>query len=227
MPLITNHRVGRFGFFSFRLLTGLLLGMGSLVIFAKLSEGILYNELLVIDRIGTLLVRGMSSDQVTIFMRLISYLGSAKFMGMIALAAMALLGIYRRHFWDTVLVPVTMLGGTILNDVLKYFFQRERPSLPHLVEATGFSFPSGHAMMSFVFYGMLTYLIWLNFPGRWIRFTTVSIAVVLVLLIGLSRIYLGVHYPSDVLAGFAAGSFWLVACILGLKSIRLYKSNKR
>lgn len=220
-----ERRLGIFGRFSLELIIGLLLGMGSLLLFAKLTEDLLFDELLLFDRIGTNIVRSIASEPVTIFMRLISDFGSTLFIAVVGIGMMIYLGLIRRHFWDTVLVPLALFGGGVLNTILKHLFQRQRPDLPWLVEAAGFSFPSGHAMMSFIFYGLLGYLTLLNLARKEKRRTVIGVTAIIILLIGLSRIYLGVHYPSDVLAGFAAGSFWLIACILGLRGIRHYRSS--
>jgi len=215
-----------FGPFSFKLLLGLSFGLASLFLFAKLSEDLLFNELLLFDRIATYVVRFFSSDRLTVIMKAISDLGSPLAFTVIGLATMTYTWFVRRHAWDTMLIPIVLVGGILLNEALKLLFHRQRPGLPHLVEASGLSFPSGHSMVSFSFYGLLAYLIWVNFSNRALKLVAVPIMTVLILAIGISRIYLGVHYPSDVLAGFAAGSFWLVACILGLRGVRYYKAEK-
>lgn len=100
-------------------------------------------------------------------------------------------------------------GGAALNSLLKHLFVRTRPDLFRVVEATGYSFPSGHAMVSLCFYGMLAFFIVRNIKSlRW-RLVIISLAVLLVVAIGISRIYLGVHYPTDVIAGYTAGAMWL------------------
>lgn len=218
-----NLRV--FGPFSFRLLLGLAFGLASLFLFAKLSEDLLFNELLFFDRIVTNAVRVFSSDRLTMIMRAISEFGSPLLLLAAGTAAAVYTWFVRRRTWDTVLIPVVVAGSTILNEALKLLFQRERPGLTHLVKVSGLSFPSGHAMVSFSFYGLLIYLAWVNFSGVVSKITASVLLAVLILAIGISRIYLGVHYPSDVLAGFAAGSFWLVACILGLRGIRYHKAG--
>ncbi|MEO3946800.1 phosphatase PAP2 family protein [Gorillibacterium sp. CAU 1737] len=107
------------------------------------------------------------------------------------------------------------LGGVwVLNTVLKAAYHRERPSVEHLVEASGYSFPSGHAMSSAALYGMLGYLLWRKFrrEGRWVYAIPV-ITVLWILLIGWSRVYLGVHFASDVAGGYAVGCAWLMLCL--------------
>jgi undecaprenyl-diphosphatase len=81
-------------------------------------------------------------------------------------------------------------------------------------------------MISLVFYGMLIYLIWFNFRRGLASYLAMGTLILLILAIGTSRIYLGVHYPSDVAAGYAAGGFWLIGCVLGLNTIRQYSTKK-
>ena len=221
-----EQKLGIFGPFSFKLLFGLSLGLASLFGFAKLSEDLLANELLAFDVTVTGFIRSFSSPQMTAIMKEISNLGSPGVLIGVGVVVMLYTGFKRRHFWDMVLVPLTLLGGIILNEALKGLFHRQRPGWPHLVAATGLSFPSGHSMMSYIFYGLLIYLLWANFPGKRLNWLFTALFGITVFAVGISRIYLGVHYPSDVLAGFAGGSFWLVACILGLRGIRYYKAHK-
>jgi undecaprenyl-diphosphatase len=116
---------------------------------------------------------------------------------------------------------VAVLGGEALNLLLKDLFARPRPHFerPLLVE-TSYSFPSGQAMESLVVYGILAYFAVLAFSGRGKRAGSVGGAAVLVILIGFSRVYLGAHYVSDVIGGFAAGGAWLSAVITGWETIR-------
>jgi undecaprenyl-diphosphatase len=99
----------------------------------------------------------------------------------------------------------------VLNTLIKEILQRERPSLQHLVEAGGYSFPSGHAMISMGFFGMI-FAIWAmerKIRGRSL-FLPCVLGALLILLIGLSRVYLGVHFPTDIVGGYIAGIIWLV-----------------
>jgi undecaprenyl-diphosphatase len=120
-----------------------------------------------------------------------------------------------RHYHAALLVLVATLGGLLLSHLLKGLYDRPRPDLvPHLVHVSTASFPSGHAMNSAVVYLTLGALLARLVEGRWVRVYFVAVAVVLTLLVGTSRVYLGVHYPTDVVAGWAAGVGWAVACWL-------------
>ena len=121
---------------------------------------------------------------------------------------------------------ITVAGGGLLNLLLKNFFDRERPNINIIIEANGFSFPSGHSMGSMTYYGFLIYLILRSKRKPLSKLGLGILLCLVILLIGISRIYLGVHYPSDVLAGFVAGSVWLMICISLLEIIYLYKENK-
>jgi membrane-associated phospholipid phosphatase len=110
----------------------------------------------------------------------------------------------------------TVGGAALLNLILKHIFLRPRPIFPQaFLVVSGFSFPSGHAMISLAFYGAIAYLAFSMLKRRRSKLLAAGGALVVSALIGFSRLYLGVHYLSDVLAGWAAGGLWLAVCILG------------
>ena len=114
---------------------------------------------------------------------------------------------------------VAFIGGGALDWALKTIFRRDRPSFPNpFVHVLGYSFPSGHSMGSLIGYGMLAYMVAHFVRRRRINLWVAVCAAVLVLAIGFSRLYLGAHYLSDVLAGFAAGLVWLAANIIALEA---------
>lgn len=119
---------------------------------------------------------------------------------------------------------VTLAGGGLLNTLLKEIFQRARPEL-HGSLVAGWSFPSGHAMGSLMAYGMLAYVGMYLVPRHW-RAPVMAGCVTLILLIGASRLFLGVHYFSDVVAGFVVGTSWLTLCIIGTEVARLYRRRR-
>ncbi|SHK23188.1 phosphatase PAP2 family protein [Desulforamulus aeronauticus] len=213
--------------FSLHIIWGLAAGAILLTLFGKLASKLLENELILFDTSITHFIQSFASAKLTSFFIGVTQIGSAYF----EIALLLVLGWYLlfrlKHFWETVILVISLAGGSCLNYLLKSVFQRARPDILHLVEVNGYSFPSGHAMVSTTFYGMIGYLLWLNLrkQGKSSWYVPV-LTVFLILAIGLSRIYLGVHYPSDVLAGYAAGGVWLAACIIALQSIRFYKGQK-
>ncbi len=114
------------------------------------------------------------------------------------------------------LFAIASLGALVLNAGLKLFFAKPRPTLwNYLITEKSFSFPSGHALGSMVIYGFLAYLLASQFPKFSLPIYTAAVG--LIAAIGLSRLYLGVHWPTDVLAGYAIGFLWLRTCITLLK----------
>src|SRR5262245_13873616 len=128
---------------------------------------------------------------------------------------------WRRRWYDLSMLVLAVGGGELINLVLKALFARAMPTLPDpLLTLTSPSFPSGHAMASMIFYGLIAYLIVRRVHvWRW-RVLAVITGALLIVLIGFSRIYLGVHYLSDVLGGYAAGFVWLVFTLTGVETFR-------
>lgn len=171
-------------------------------------------------------VQGFVSDALTPIVIVITEIGYIYVIIPIALIVLWVLLFKKKHYWETFMLAVCVIGGDLIKVTIKNIMQRERPNFLQLVEETSFSFPSGHTIVSITFYGMLAYILWLNLPDRkGLRTLAVIIAPVIIIAVGLSRIYLGVHYPSDVIASFAIGGAWLLTCILALNSIRYYKSG--
>lgn len=105
------------------------------------------------------------------------------------------------------------LGAGALNQFFKFLFKRSRPAIQHLVVQGGYSFPSGHSMGSIILYGAIVFLIVRLGKKKSIKWATLFIAILIIGAIGISRIYLGVHYPSDVIGGYSLGAAWLTGCI--------------
>jgi undecaprenyl-diphosphatase len=147
-------------------------------------------------------------------MRDITSLGSASVLVLITTATIIYFLLVRR--WATaLLIFVAVAGGQVLSSLLKVGIDRPRPELvSHLVTETSLSFPSGHAMLSAVTYLTLGSLAARFLPGRVAKIYVLSLSVLVAVLVGVSRIYLGVHWPSDVLAGWCAGFAWAMLCWL-------------
>ena len=202
--------LGAFG--SYLLLGGIFCVLATIG-FAWLADEIFENELVAIDNgIITWLhgYWGPATDQVMLFF---TTMGESVVLGLlIALAAVALL---RNGRWiDAGGLIIAGAGAGILNQRLKATYQRIRPDLfQGPFHLTSYSFPSGHSMGAIACYGMLAFVTIRLLRRRWQQIAVGLAAALLVLCVGLSRIYFGVHYPTDVLGGFMAGAIWLAITI--------------
>lgn len=127
------------------------------------------------------------------------------------------------HRYSAILLLVASVGGMLLNAVLKLVYDRPRPSnVEALTHTVSTSFPSGHAMSAVIVYGTVAYLAARLQKKRWARALTMLLAAVIIISIAASRVYLGVHYPSDVLAGSIVGAAWAAFCMAGLEAVRVF-----
>lgn len=150
-------------------------------------------------------------------MRDITSLGSTAVLLLIATASIIFLLLIRKRF-EALLVLVAIGGGQLISSLLKLGIDRPRPHLvSHLAHVQTLSFPSGHAMISAITYLTLGALLASSVSGRVTRIYILAVAVMTTLLVGISRVYLGVHWPSDVLAGWCAGFAWSMICWLAAR----------
>lgn len=165
-------------------------------------------------------LRNPLMDKIMFF---VTFLGSFKFYLLVCPFILFFLWKWG-HRRESIILLVCLLGGSLLNNLLKFGFKRLRPEDFFLILEKGYSFPSGHAMISVPFYGYLAYLYWriIRRNGAWIS----GLALAVVAGIGFSRIYLGVHWFSDVLAGYLGGSFWLLICIMVLEVSHYFNPPK-
>ncbi len=133
---------------------------------------------------------------------------------------------YKKHKWYAVKVPAIALSSVSLMFLLKHLFERERPQFPLLSPALGLSFPSGHAMSSVTFYGLLIYLVVQSSVNTYIKATFILLLIFIILFIGISRIYLRVHYPTDILGGYLAGFMWLFFSIQILGRVEAFAKKE-
>ncbi|WP_207420424.1 phosphatase PAP2 family protein [Desertivirga brevis] len=132
----------------------------------------------------------------------------------------------RRHKWYSIKIASIALSSVTVMSLLKLWFNRSRPLTPLLEPARGLSFPSGHAMSSVTFFGLIIYYIYRNVKNTALKIVLISILILIILTIGLSRVYLRVHYASDVIAGFFAGTIWLMISISILRKIELFSKKE-
>jgi len=127
-----------------------------------------------------------------------------------------------RQTWFSIRILTISLSSLLLMLLLKRLFQRKRPLSPLLKAARGLSFPSGHAIMSVTFYGLLAYMLQLSIHDDFIKYLVTLLIIILIGVIGYSRIYLRVHYASDVIAGFLIGFLWLVISLSVINGLEEY-----
>ena len=162
------------------------------------------------------IIKIMNSN-ITAIMIFISFLGSAITLITLALASIFLV----KDKKYSKLIMLNLALSFILNRILKLIRARPRPPRLRLVIENGYSFPSGHSMVSFAFYGFLIYLINKNLKNKKIKYPLIILLSLLILLIGISRIYLGVHYVTDVLGGYIIGLIYLIVFIKILKKKKI------
>jgi len=190
-----------------------------LFILAKLAGEVLERDAFAFDTTFLLWLHQFANPNLDNLMLLITNLGDPIIA--VIVAGVSILLLWCRHYREEAKVFVlACLGGLILNTGLKLFFSKPRPELWHqLISEKSFSFPSGHALGSMVLYGFIAY----EFATHYPHFAKLiySLAVILIAAIGISRLYLGVHWPTDIIAGYGVGFLWLMICITMLKLQRL------
>jgi undecaprenyl-diphosphatase len=209
----------------FRLELGSVLALsvaaGGLFAFARIADEVVEGDTHGFDRAVMLALRaaGDTNDPVgpawfESAMRDVTSLGSVTVLAILTLAAIAYLLMDGKR-GAALLVAGSIGGGTLLSSVLKLGFERPRPDLvAHMVDVHTLSFPSGHAMMSAVTYLTLGVLLARVSGKRRVKVFVVALGVLLTLAVGGSRVYLGVHWPTDVLAGWSVGAAWAMMCWL-------------
>lgn len=160
-----------------------------------------------------------TNNQLMLFF---TFLGTHKFLIPANLLLIAYFLLIKKHKWYSIKIPAIALSSLALMFGLKYLFGRPRPDVPLLFKAEGLSFPSGHALFSITFYGVLVYLVYHSVKQKGLKWMLIVLLIALMFIIGFSRVYLRVHYASDVVAGFSVGFMWLVFAIWLLNRMERY-----
>ena len=155
-------------------------------------------------------------------MLFITFLGKHQFLIPANLILIFYFLLVKRQNWFSIRVITIAISSLVLMLLLKQLFQRKRPLSPLLKAAKGLSFPSGHAIMAVTFYGLLIYILQHSITTDWLKWFVTILIIVLIVSIGFSRVYLRVHYASDVAAGFIIGLLWLLLSLAILKWLEGY-----
>ncbi|WP_042337940.1 phosphatase PAP2 family protein [Bacillus andreraoultii] len=167
-------------------------------------------------------VQGLESESLTKIMFVFTKIGSFPFVITIFFMSSLFLYFVLHHRSELVLYGGLLIVTQIANQLLKSFFQRTRPEFHRLVEIGGYSFPSGHAMSAFTVYTILAFLFWRHIRTAFGRFLLLAVSILFILLIGISRIYLGVHFPSDIIGGYSMSAF---LCGIGIWNFLKVRAN--
>ncbi|MCY7411159.1 MAG: phosphatase PAP2 family protein [Chitinophagales bacterium] len=159
-------------------------------------------------------------------MQSITFFGTATFLFPANILLIIWFAFIQKHRWYSIKIPVISITSLSLMIGLKTLFNRPRPLIPLLDAASGLSFPSGHSLTSMTFYGLIAYIVWERIKNPYIKWITITALLIFILLIGFSRIYLRVHYASDVAAGFSIGFIWLVISLWALRHLERFTSKK-
>jgi undecaprenyl-diphosphatase len=206
-------------------LIGLAFSIIVMLALAEFHEEIAEPFLTQLDQLGMQIIHAHDTPPLTRLALTLGWIGSpATLVPAISIAATLLwLRQYRR---DAVLLVAAMGGSGILDTALKLHFRRIRPDVPWaLVTEHSFSFPSGHSVGAVVLYGMVTYLLWSHLRSLWLRTVVIAGALLLIAGIGASRVYIGVHFPTDVAAGYLVGVLWLLTVVSADEYLRWAESR--
>lgn len=204
------------------LIAGILASFAAGAVFAELAEALTDDdgELQAVDSRVYSWARDLRTEPVTPFFTALTIIGTPIGLGIIVAIVTVLLAMRKRYTWIAYLIGTTAIGGGI-NRLLKAWFARARPELTEMLrETTGHSFPSGHAMGSALVFTALAYLAIRYYRKQNQRALCLAICLSMILAISFSRVYLGVHWVSDIVAGIAAGTTWVFATSAGFEVFR-------
>lgn len=196
----------------------------SLVGFIWIAKYVFLDDKTAFDDAAFEYLRQTVSDRTTAVMNFFTLLGKHQFLIPAHIVLIGWFLFIRRHRWYSIKVPVIGVSSGLIMLFLKDIFQRERPLIPLLEPVGGLSFPSGHALCSMTFFGLLIYFTWRHVKNPALKYGLTFLLALTILMIGFSRVYLRVHHASDVLAGFAFGLIWLV---LSLKLLGMMENQAR
>ncbi|WP_256012553.1 phosphatase PAP2 family protein [Desertivirga xinjiangensis] len=204
----------------------ILLFGAALFVFLALAKYVFLDNKVDFDTAAFLFIQQYISESTTRIMQFFTVFGNYQVLVTANLLLICYFLFVRKHKWYSIKIPAIALSSVIVMSLLKLFFNRSRPLSPLLEAARGLSFPSGHAMSSVTFFGLLIYYVYRNQKNPVWKFLLILTLVFLISIIGFSRVYLRVHYASDVLAGFCAGIIWLMIAIRVLRKIEMYSKRK-
>jgi len=211
---------------SLELVAAILIFLVALIAFIQVAKMVFLDRKDEIDNQAFAFMAQHVSPFNTEVMQFFTFLGTHSFLIPANIVLVSYFLVIRKHRWYSIKIPVVAISSVLLMYLLKFIFNRPRPLIPLLEPAHGLSFPSGHALNSVAFYGLLIYLVWRNVTNVTFRVLLMTALGFIILMIGLSRIYLHVHYATDVMAGFCVGLMWLLISLWLLKKMETFSKKK-
>ncbi len=196
-----------------------LVFVGCALLFFWMATVVFIEQEKALDQAAFAFAGDLKDPETTDAMYFITFFGSKNFLIFGSLGLALLFLVFKKWRFYSLKIIAISATTTLFNQSMKIFFDRPRPSSA-LFHVSGNSFPSGHAMIGGAFWGLLVYLVWTNVRQVWLKWVLSILLSIWILLIGFSRVYFNVHYASDVLAGWAAGIFWLIIAIFLLNKLQ-------
>lgn len=194
-----------------------------LVVCFIIIENVFDNDIQIFDDYIYRYVSLIISPQMTTTLKVITHLGSGSVIAIICIGSL----IFIKNKIYGKLMALSVIITSILNTIIKHIINRPRPTGFNLIDETGYSFPSGHSMVSMAFYGLIIFIVYRYVKNKYLKIALMSLLSLLILLIGISRIYLGVHYASDVVEGFCISVVYLILFIKILTRNKIFvRENK-
>ncbi|MDQ0158339.1 phosphatase PAP2 family protein [Alkalibacillus salilacus] len=203
------------------MLTGFVTLFVSFYIFLSLADDVWEDESFKLDVMVNQFIASFNTPWLTGVMGYITETGSVPWLTVATILVVAYLVLLSdKSYWVATFLVINMLGISGLTKGLKLLFERQRPETLEQFDGTGFSFPSGHSTGAITFYGFMIYLIVISQLSKGSKWLINGFLTVWILLVALSRVFVGVHYITDIIAGLAIGLAWLLICIVGLALLR-------
>jgi undecaprenyl-diphosphatase len=203
----------------------LILVVGGINLFIELTDTLTTEMLSGYDASITEYVISYRNPILTRYFLFVTYLGDTYgYLTVVVLCLLVSMLVFKNWKYVTQTTLVLILAS-VSNMILKRFIARARPGIEHLVSVETLSYPSGHAMSAMAFYGFVIYLFYRFKMKFLLKISIITVLGLIILSIGISRIYLGVHYPSDILGGFIAGFIWVIFCILIFDLVEIFRRD--
>jgi membrane-associated phospholipid phosphatase len=226
LRLIERHVRGFFGALAAFATVSFVIALGAVAVFAYVAHFVSRGVTQTLDDSVLRWIELHRTPFLDKAMLEVTVLGSGVVLLMIVVVASLFLWL-TQHKWSVYILLTGVLGGQFLNHVLKGLFDRPRPSsVEWVTQVHSLSFPSGHAMTSMITYGSVAYLVARLEPKRLLRTVTWIMTAAIIVLIGVSRLYLGVHYPSDVIAGYLGGIAWIGFVAASVEAVRFFAGRR-